>query len=43
MKDNFYKEVKAKVEAYSGDLKSVILKILDNRPDLAYIFDKYLK
>lgn len=39
----FQEEVKAKVNTYSGDLKVIILKILDDRPDLAYIFDKYLK
>jgi len=34
--------VKDKVRNFSGDLKEVILKILEDRPDLIYIFDKYL-
>ena len=35
-------KVKNKVMAYLGDLKTVIVKILDDRPDLANILDRYL-
>lgn len=38
-----YKEkVKERLIYYSGDLKHVLLKILDDRPDLAYLVDKYM-
>jgi len=35
--------VKEKVRNFSGDLKEVILKILDHKPDFAYFIDKFLK
>ncbi|MDI6889415.1 MAG: hypothetical protein QMC83_00520 [Thermodesulfovibrionales bacterium] len=38
-----YKEqVKERLMSYSGDLKPILLKILDAKPDLAYLIDKYL-
>lgn len=36
-------EVKTKVNAYSGDLKKLILKIIDENPYLASVFSKYFE
>lgn len=40
--DEFKEKVKGKVKAYSGDLKTVIVKILDDKPDFASTLDRYL-
>lgn len=38
-----YKEqVKERLMSYAGDLKPILIKILDDKPDFAYLIDKHL-
>jgi hypothetical protein len=38
----FKDKVKERLKHYSGDLKPILLEILDAKPDLAYLVEKYL-